>query len=70
MKKLIAIIMIAIISLFSFTGCGENTENAASEAGELVTDASESMSSAVSDMMDNTDGDINDTDSNGNVSQN
>ncbi|MCR5653521.1 MAG: hypothetical protein K6F88_06940 [Ruminococcus sp.] len=70
MKKLIAVIMISIISLFSFAGCG-NVGDAAKEAGDLVTDASESMSEAAKDMMDNTDGDINDeTNDDGNVSDN
>ena len=70
MKKLIAVIMIAVISMFTFAGCGENAKNAGSEAGELVTDASESLSGAVNDMMDNTDGDVtNETNNDGNVSQ-
>lgn len=69
MKRLIAIMMIAIVSMFSFAGCGE-ADNAAREAGELVTDASESVSKAASDMMDNTDGDIDDNSDDGNISDN
>ncbi|MBQ7504164.1 MAG: hypothetical protein IJT79_02465 [Ruminococcus sp.] len=69
MKKIIAIIMTALIALFSFAGCG-NVGDAAKEAEGLVTDASESISEAASDMMDNSDGDItNETNDNGNVSQ-
>ena len=69
MKKIIAIIMTALIALFSFAGCG-NVGDAAKEAEGLVTDASESISDAASDMMDNSDGDItNETNDNGNVSQ-
>ena len=69
MKKILAIILIAIVSLFSFAGCG-NVGDAASEAEKVVTDASESVSKAASDMMDNTDGDItNETNGDGNVNQ-
>lgn len=70
MKKLFAAIMIAVVALLSFSGCG-NVDNAADKAGELVTDASESMSEAMSEMMDNTDGDItdntDDSEENGNI---
>ena len=69
MKKIIAIIMTAIIALFTFVGCG-NVGDAAKEAEGLVTDASESISEAASDMMDNSDGDVTDeTNDNGNVSE-
>lgn len=69
MKKIIAIIMTSIIALFTFAGCG-NVGDAAKEAEGLVTDASESISEAASDMMDNSDGDVTDeTNDNGNVSE-
>ena len=61
--------MTAIIALFTFAGCG-NVGDAAKEAEELVTDASETVSKAAEDMMDNTDGDITDeTNDNGNVDE-
>lgn len=69
MKRLIAMLSIALIAAFSFTGCGENNiDNAGSEAGELVSDAGETVSKSVSDMMSNTDGDVTDeTNDNENV---
>ncbi len=68
MKRIISVISAALIALFSFAGCG-NVGGAVSEADQLVTDASESLSSAVSDMVSNTDGNVtNETNSNGNVS--
>ena len=70
MKKILAIILLAIISLFSFVGCG-NVDDAAKEAEGLVTDASESVSKAADDMMNNTNGDVSDdTSDNGNVNDN
>lgn len=69
MKKIIAVILTGVIAMFTFAGCG-NVGDAAKEAEGLVTDASESVSEAASDMMDNTDGDITDeTNDNGDVSQ-
>lgn len=68
MKRIIALISIAIIALCSFAGCGNNNDGAVGEAEKLVTDASESLSSAVSDMMDNSDGNVtNETNSEGDV---
>ncbi len=69
MKKIFALIIVAVIALFSFAGCG-NVGDAAKEAGELVTEAVDTVAGEASEMMDNTYGDINDTNDNGNISQN
>lgn len=59
MKRLITAVMIAIIAVLSFTGCGM-VQNAADDAGEMVTDASVAASEAASAMDD--DGQVDDDD--------
>ncbi len=63
MKKIISVIAVIIIvlSVFTFTGCGA-AKQAVDTAGEVVTDIADGASKAVSDMEDNTDGDVKDDD--------
>ncbi len=72
MKRLIAAIIISIISLCSFTACGmvkdaadgaeEMMTDAADGAGEMMTDVSKGVSRAASDVMDNNNGHVDDND--------
>ncbi len=61
MKKLFAAIFAVIIALLSFAGCNE-TQEAVDQSAKLATDAAETVSDKVSDMMDSTDGDVTDGD--------
>ena len=67
MKKILISIAAAMIAVFTFASCTQ-AENAASEAGQLVTDAVDTVASAASEMMNNTDGDV--KDDNGSIGDN
>ncbi len=62
-KKILSAItvIIIILSVFTFAGCGA-AKQAADTAGEVVTDIADGASKAVSDMENNTDGDVKDDD--------
>jgi hypothetical protein len=72
LKRLIAAIIISIISIFSFTACGmvkdaadgaeEMMTDAANGAEEMMTDASKGVSEAVSDVVDDNNGRVDDND--------
>lgn len=61
MKKLIAAIIISIVSVLSFAGCGM-VQDAADEMTEMVTDASDAVSEAASGIAGNDDGEVDDDD--------
>ena len=62
MKKIFALAAVAVIALMSFAGCTQQAEKDVSDIKKAATDAVETVSEEVSDMMDSTDGDVKDDD--------
>ena len=62
MKKIFALAAVAVIALMSFVGCTQQAEKDVSDVRKAATDAVETVSEEVSDMMDSTNGDVKDDD--------
>ncbi len=61
MKKVLAILMCAVLSALAFTGCGAAKE-AADNVTQAMTDVSDAASEAASDMDETGQGDVTDDD--------